>query len=75
MAVLGHISLRDVHVRHDLDAANQRSLEVLGRRRLFLEDTVDSVLDLEFLFERLDVDVAGSRLDGFEQDQVHEIDE
>ena len=50
-------------------------MQSLRRRRLLHENTVDPVLDLHFSFKGFDVNVAGPRLDGFEDDQVHQVHE
>ena len=47
MPILRHEPLGDVHVRHDLDARNQRGVELFGRRRFFLKQTVDPVPQLK----------------------------
>ena len=47
VAILRHEPFGDVHVRHDFDARNQRGMELFGRRRLFLQQTVDPVAQLE----------------------------
>ena len=75
MAILGHIALGDVHVGHDLDAAKQRWLQVFRRRWLFDEHAVDAILDLEFCFKRLNVDVRSPILNRFKNDQVDQVDE
>ena len=75
VAILWHIALGDVHVGHDLHAAKQRRLQVLGRRWLFDEHAVDAVLDLELRFKRLNVDVGSSILNRLKNDQVDQVDE
>ena len=75
VAILWHIALSDVHVGHDLDAAQQRRLQMLGRRWLFDEHAVDAVLDLEFRFKRLNVNVRSPILNRFKNDQVDQVDE
>ena len=42
MPVLRHVPLGDVHVRHDLDARDQGGVELLGRRRLLLQQARQS---------------------------------
>ena len=75
MTILWHIALGDVHVGHDLHTAKQCRLQVLGRRLLFDEHAVDAVLDLEFRFKRLDVDVRSPILNRLKNDQVDQVDE
>ena len=75
-AVLGDAALGDVEVGHDLDAGDDRRLELLvdGLHGL-AEDAVDAELDLDVLVLGLDVDVAGPLLDGGEDDGVDELDD
>ena len=73
VTVLRHIALGDVHLRHDLDAADDRGLQVLGRAGLLDQHAVHAVLHLQFALEGLDVDVAGALLDGLEDHQVHQV--
>src|SRR5205085_7856170 len=47
MAILRHKPLRDVHIRHDLDARDKRGMELLGRRRFFLQQSVNPVAQLQ----------------------------
>ena len=75
MPVLRHVSLRDVHSPHDLDAAGDRRLQVLGGRVLGPKQAVHTVLHREILLERLHVDIAGSLLDRLQDDEVDQIDQ
>ena len=75
MPVLGHVSLRDVHVRHDFDARDQARMKRLGRRRLFLQQPVNAVAQLDLLLERNDMDVTGALANGFGNDQVDQVDD
>ena len=75
MSILGDVTLRDIHAAHDFDAANQCGLQVFGRGGLFDQFTVNAVFDLELALERFHMDVRGSRLDGFDKQQVHQVDE
>ena len=43
MAVLRHESLGDIHVGHDLDARDQRGVQLLRRRRFLLKQAVDAI--------------------------------
>ena len=74
-AVLGEAALGDVHVRHDLDAGNDRQREVDGRRGHFVEGTIDAIADFEILFEGFEVDVRGLFLDCLVEDKVHVADD
>jgi len=73
--VLGHKPLGDVHVGHDLDPRDDGRMEPLGGRALLNQETIDAVLDLEFVLKRLDVDIAGAVLDGLQDDQVDQVDQ
>ena len=75
MAVLRHVTLGDVHVRHDLDAGNQRGMKLLGRRRLFLQQAVDAVSQLQRILERDQVDVAGPLAQRRRDDQIDQVDD
>src|SRR5260370_26820663 len=58
-AVLGWPTLRDVQLRHDLDAGGDRRLQPPGRRFLIVEQPVDAIADAQTVLERFDVDVRG----------------
>ena len=73
-AVLGEAPLRDVEVRHDLDARQDGRLHLLGRVHHVVEHAVDPVAHAEDLLVRLQVDVRGALPDGVGDDQVHEPD-
>ena len=60
MAILRHEPLGNVHVRHDFDARHQRRVKLLGRRRLFLQEAVNPIAQLKRLFERHQMDIAGT---------------
>jgi hypothetical protein len=74
-AVLRQALLRDVELRHDLDARRDRIAELHRRLHDVVEQTVDAVADAQFLLVGLDVDVAGALLDRRHQDDVHELDD
>src|SRR5437879_12894246 len=57
-SVLRQSSLGDVHIRHHFDARDDREREMSGRRRHFIERAVYPITDLEFVFERLEMNVA-----------------
>ena len=73
-AVLGNPSLRDVHAAHDLDAGQDRGLQLSGNRESFAQDTVDAHADLEFGLPWLDMDITGALIDGALDDGVDQAD-
>ena len=74
-AVLGEAALRDVHLAHDLDAADDRVLDALGDRVHVIEDAVDPEAHLHPVGVGLEVDVRGAELERLEQDGVHQLDD
>ena len=68
-------ALGDVHLSHDLQAADERRLEVLGNGHGFDQNAVDSVSDSNLLGLRLRVDVAGSVVDRLLDDGVGQFDD
>ena len=76
-AVLRKPALGDVQSGHDLQAADDCRLEAadLRRHRLRVEHAVDAVADPQPRLLRLDVYVAGPRLDGLQQDLVDQPDD
>ena len=74
-AVLRNAAFRDVHVRHDLDAGNNRDGQVNGRRLHFIKGAVHAVADFEFLFKGLKVNVGCFFLNGLRDDQVYKADD
>ena len=75
MAVLGYESLGDIHAGHDLDAPDQCRLKVLRGRSLLYQNPVHAVLDFQFILEWLDVNIGRTGLNGFEQQQVDEMNQ
>ena len=63
-AVLRETALGDVELGHQLEARDDGGLHFARGHVLVEQDAVDAEADAEFLFERLDVDVAGALLDG-----------
>ena len=61
LAVLGAAALDDVHVRHDLDAADQRGAHVDRQREHLVQRAVDPVADAQPVVHRLDVHVRRAR--------------
>ena len=75
-AVLGHALLGDVQLGHDLDAADDRGVVLLGDRlHGRLEHAVDAVLDHHLVVAGLDVDVGGAAVQGVEDRGVDEADD
>ena len=66
-SVLRKPALGDVHVRHHLHARNDRQREMTRRRRHFVKRAVHAVTNFEFVFERLEVNVARAVLDRLKQ--------
>ena len=58
-----------------LVSLKQLLLQVLRRRRHFVERSVDAVADLEVVLEWFEMDVRGPFLDGLEEHQVHVADD
>jgi len=73
--VLGEPPLGDVQFGHELDAGDDRRLEMLRRRFDVVEDAVDAKPDLELLLEGFHVDVAGAALHGLLEEQVDQTDD
>ena len=76
-AVHGQALLRDVQVRHDLDARNDRGLHALELRWEIdlVEEAVDAVADAQLGLHRLEMDVGRALLVGLRDDLVHEADD
>jgi hypothetical protein len=67
-AILRKTALGDVHVGHHFDARDDRKREMTRGRRHFVKRTVDAIADFEFVFERLEVNIARAVLDRLIQD-------
>src|SRR5262249_17471882 len=67
-AILRQALFGDIQPRHDLEAAEDRRLEAdnLLRHRLRVQQTVDAVANPQAVRLRLDVNVAGSRINRFQ---------
>ena len=76
-AVLRQALLGDVQPGHDLQPADDGRLKSvdLRRRGLLLQQAVDAVADLHARGLRLDVHVAGPRVDGLDEDFVDQVDD
>ena len=73
--VLRNALLRDLHLRHDLEARENRTLQALRRRVHLAERAIDAVADAELLLHRLDVDIGRLHLDRRRDDHVGELDD
>ena len=67
-AVLRHAALGDVELRHDLEARDERRLQLHRRLHDFLQRAVDAVAHAELVLEALEVDVRRAALDGVRED-------
>ncbi len=74
-AVLRQAALGDIELGHQLQARDDGGLEFARRRVLIEEHAIHAEADAEFLFERLDVDVAGALFDGLRDHGVHQADD
>ena len=72
-AVLRHAPLGDVEIGHDLDAAADGGGDVRRRRHHFVQHAVDAITHLEFILERLEVNVRCLVLDRLQQHQVDQL--
>ncbi len=64
MTILGSSAFGCVHVSHDLDARNDRLLDVARNRHDPLQFAVDSIADSHLRLKRLEVDIASAGIDG-----------
>ena len=67
-AVLRQPSFGDVHVRHHFHARDHGQREMARRRRHFVERAIDAITNFEFVFERLEMNVARAVLDRLVQE-------
>ena len=75
-AVLRHALLGDVELGHDLDARDDRAVELLrDRPHRRLQHAVDAVLHVHRVVAGLDVDVARAPLNGREDRRIDELDD
>ena len=75
MPVLRHEPLGDVHVRHDLDAGNQRRMKLLGGRRFLLQQPVHPVAQLQRFLKRQQMNIARPLAQRRGNDQVDQVDD
>ena len=73
--VLRQSAFGDIHICHHFHARNNRQSEMSRRRRHFVECPVDTIADFEFVFERLEMNVAGPVLDRLVENQIDETDD
>ncbi len=74
-AVLRQPALGDVELGHQLHARNHGGLQLARRRVLIVEHAIHAIADAKFLFERLQVDVAGALFNRRRDDRVHQADD
>ncbi len=74
-AILGQTFLGDVHVRHDLDARRQRSMQRTRRFEHVLQHPVDAKAHHGTVFERLDVDVRCAVAQSLHEHHVDQLDD
>ena len=74
-AILRHAPLGDVQVRHDLEPADDRGLQVDGRCGRVLQHAVDAISHPQPVGVSFEVHVRGPRFERLEQQQVHELDD
>ena len=70
--VLRQALLRDVELRHDLDARDERVAQAERRVHHVVEHAVDAEADAHLLLVRLDVNVGRAALEGVDQEDVDE---
>ena len=73
-AVLRQPALGDVEIGHDLHARDHRGSKLARRRFDLVQDAVDPVTHDQAVFERLDVDVGGPRLERVGNDERDQPD-
>src|SRR5690606_7900556 len=74
-AVLRETPLRDVQVREDLEARDQRGLHIRRWPHDLLQYTIDPVTDADLLLVALEVDVRRAAGDCVIEDAVDELDD
>ena len=74
-AVLRHASLGDVELRHDLEARDERRLELHRRLHHFLQRAVDAVANADLVLEALEVNVRRAALHGVGENGVDQLDD
>ena len=74
--VLRDAAFRNVQLRHDFDPGDHRPVEPKVQRfHRQIEDPIDAILDFDRHVRRLDVDVAGSLLEGGQNRGIDEPDD
>ena len=74
-AVLRHASLGDVQLRHDLEARDERRLELHRRLHHFLQRAVDAIANADLVLEALEVNVRRAALHGVGENRVDQLDD
>ena len=73
--VLRDAALGDVEVGEHLQPRGDRQRQRAGRRRHFVERTIDAVADLELVLKRLEVDVRSLVADGLANHEIYKPDD
>jgi len=73
MTVLRNESLSDIHVGHNFNPGKNGRLKPFGRSRFFDQHSVNAVFDFDAVFKGLNMDIAGTGFDSFQQNQIDQI--
>jgi len=73
-AALRAQAIGDVHLRHDLDARDERDTDGLGQHHDFLQHPIYAVADGDPALPCLEMDVTRARRDSLGHDVIHELD-
>src|SRR5437773_380811 len=68
--ILGQSALGDVHVRHHFHTRDYRWCQMSRRWGHFIQRAIDAITDFEFVFEWLEMNVAGPVLNCLIQNQI-----
>src|SRR4029453_12947469 len=74
-AVLRNPALRNGHVRHDLQSADDRGLKALGRGLDLMQDAVDPVSNAEAPLERFEGDAGAPPPGGLDDHAIDQLDD
>src|SRR6266480_241523 len=74
-AVLWQSALGDVHARHHFHARDYRQCQMARGRGHFVKRAIDAITYFEFVFERLEMNVAGPVLNRLIQNQIDEAND
>src|SRR6266542_4735079 len=67
--------LGDIHAGHHFHPRNHRECQMPWRWRHLVKRTIDAIADFEFVFERLEVNVARAVLDRLVKNEIHKTDD